>query len=85
MLGQHDRELDDYARAIASDPGFIEAYRQRADSYLARNKFGLAVADLTKVIELTPDDPRVWHARAAARKPSRLGRGASRNSSISPS
>jgi len=68
MLGQHDRELDDFARAIARDPGFIEAYRQRADSYLARNKFGLAVADLTKVIELAPDDPRVWHARAAAYK-----------------
>lgn len=68
MLGQHDRELADYAQAIAHDPGFIEAYRQRAESYLGRNKFGLAVADLTKVIELAPDDPRVWHARAAAYK-----------------
>ena len=68
MLEDRDRELADYAQAIARDPGFIEAYQQRADSYLARNKFGLAVADLTKVIELTPDDPRVWHARAAAYK-----------------
>jgi len=68
MLEDRDRELADYAQAIARDPGFIDAYRQRADAYLERREFDRAIADLSKVIELAPDEPRYWYARAAAYK-----------------
>jgi tetratricopeptide (TPR) repeat protein len=46
--------MRDYNRAIELDPHLVNAYMTRAVLYMLDNKYPLAIADYTKVIELEP-------------------------------
>jgi tetratricopeptide (TPR) repeat protein len=55
-MGQRERAIDDFDKAIHIDPQFVRAYSNRAFAYLNNNQYDLAIADCTKAINLDPND-----------------------------
>ena len=53
-----------YSNTIKIDPKDSSAYRKRADAYSSLKKYDLAIGDLTRCIELTPDRPGDRSTRA---------------------
>ena len=53
-LGQHERALEDYARAIELDPRNAIALSNRANSLRHTGKLGEAVDDFTRSIRIAP-------------------------------
>jgi tetratricopeptide (TPR) repeat protein len=47
--------IDNLTKSIQANPKNYEAYFDRSAAYLRHRKFELAIADVTKVIELLPD------------------------------
>ena len=48
--------ITDYTKAIALDPGFVEAYTNRGHSYKEVGNYEAAMADFDKALTLKPDD-----------------------------
>src|SRR5262249_11828210 len=56
--GQIERAMADYAAALVHDPQHVGALRARATAYQYSGKTDLALAELSKAIELGERDPR---------------------------
>ena len=54
QTGNLDEAIRAFDRAIALDPSFGEAYRQRASAYEAKRQIKEAISDLTRAIALFP-------------------------------
>jgi len=57
----------DYDQAIRLDPKWTTAYIARAGAYLEKSDFDRAAADLSKAIEMAPDEASFWYWRGLAR------------------
>ena len=64
-IGQIDRAIEAYSRAIKLDPNAAVAYNNRGVVYGENGAFDLAIADYTKAIKLNPNDAEAplqsWH------------------------
>jgi WD40 repeat protein/tetratricopeptide (TPR) repeat protein len=65
--GDLEKALSDLDQAIQYDPAYSEAYCSRGAINLTRGEFGKADADLSKAIDLAPDDLGVRRLRALSR------------------
>src|SRR6185312_14936787 len=54
-IGQRDRAIADYSRAIALDPNYANAYHNRGTTYLEIERYDLALTDFDHAIQLAPD------------------------------
>jgi eukaryotic-like serine/threonine-protein kinase len=65
-LGQYDRAVADYSRAIDLDPKFADALYNRGVDYCARlGQPADAVADFSRAIDLDPKLTDAWNSRGA--------------------
>lgn len=53
--GDCKKAVLDYTKAIDLDPGYAEAYNNRAYTYMMMTYYPLALSDLNKAIEIRPD------------------------------
>jgi tetratricopeptide (TPR) repeat protein len=53
--GEYDKAIVQYTRAIAVEPGLVEAWHNRGNCWLEKENCDKAIADYTKVIELNPN------------------------------
>ena len=51
-MGQHQRVIQDYDKAIHLDPGYVKAYNNRAVAYRNLGKYAKADADKAKACSL---------------------------------
>jgi len=59
MLGQTDRAIEDFGRAIAVEPKNAEVWVARSDLYRTSGREVEAVADIRQALSLAPDNSRV--------------------------
>ncbi len=64
--GDAAASLADFTRAVEFD-GSLDNYFQRAATYQQLNQHELALADLDRVVEMAPDQPPVYFARARSK------------------
>lgn len=66
----NDRKLDEassyFSMAIKQSPGFVQAYYERGMVNAYKGKYGLAIDDFSKTVELTPDDAMAYNNRGLA-------------------
>lgn len=60
-----DNALREFSLAIQKDPGWAEAYSNRAVAYMQQRKFNKAEEDLRKARELNPASPSVRYNTAS--------------------
>jgi uncharacterized protein (TIGR02145 family) len=65
-LGEHDRSIELFTRAIEINPNMDEAYADRGSIYLAKGEHNRAVADFTRAISLNPNSAMAFNNRAHA-------------------
>lgn len=63
--GSHLKAVRDFDRAIALNPGFVEAYSRRCVAYRQLKQYGLGMTDCDKATELDPDYVYAYWNRAA--------------------
>ena len=51
-----DKAIADFTSAIKLEPGFSDAYFDRAISYYGSGKFDAGLSDVEKALSLSPDD-----------------------------
>ncbi len=56
-LGQADRAIADYNRALKLNPDYAQAYYNRSFAYEKKGLVRLAIADIQKAVRLAPNDP----------------------------
>jgi len=61
--GNDEKAISDFDQAIALDPDYAEAYRERGITYGNKGDLDQAIADLSKAIELFPDFADAYHDR----------------------
>jgi tetratricopeptide (TPR) repeat protein len=66
-LGEGKRALEDYTRAIRTDPGLAEAYYRRGLLYARGEEYRKACHDQSQVLQLNQQDARAYMARGQAR------------------
>lgn len=64
-VGEHDRAIEDYTRALAIVPDDALLYQNRANAYREKGKVAPALADIEKSIALNPDSAGAWYVRGA--------------------
>lgn len=57
-----NKQIDLYTKAINQAPQYIAALHRRGDAYREQGKIKKAVADYSKIIELSPKDPFKYYA-----------------------
>jgi tetratricopeptide (TPR) repeat protein len=62
-LGQPDRAIADFSKAMELDPTNAEAWVQRGWSFHNTGQYDKAIADATRAIELNPKHPFPWSQR----------------------
>ena len=62
-IGEHDKAIADYDRAIKLKPHYAKAYYNRGNVYRDKVDFDKAIADYTKAIELNPDYAEAYYNR----------------------
>ncbi|HOY31095.1 MAG TPA: tetratricopeptide repeat protein [Bacteroidales bacterium] len=65
-LGQIEKAIADYSKAIENDPAYTDAYYNRGVSYGNLGQWEKAIADLTRVIELDPKSVMAYSNRSVA-------------------
>ena len=65
-IGQIDRSIEAYLRAIELDPDSAKIYNNRGNAYEIKNDVDLAITDYTKAIELDPELAVAYSNRGAA-------------------
>jgi tetratricopeptide (TPR) repeat protein len=60
-----ENAINEFSNAIKKDPTYATAYSNRAVAYMMQKKYNLALADLTKAKELTPNDPTIRYNLAS--------------------
>lgn len=64
-LENYDRAIQDYTRAIAVFPEYIEAYFNRAAAYKNTRNYHQAIEDYSRIIEIAPNFVAAYTGRAA--------------------
>lgn len=59
-LGEHEKAMADYARAIELDPGHAVARNNRGYAFAAQRQFDRAAADYQEAIRLDPNHPNAY-------------------------
>ena len=54
-LGQYERAIQDYNKAIQLNPNYAEAYNNRGWAYYCLKQYGKALKDFEKALELNPN------------------------------
>ena len=62
-IGEHDKAIADYDRAIKLKPNYAKAYYNRGNAYRDKVDFDQAIADYTKALELKPDYVEAYYNR----------------------
>jgi tetratricopeptide (TPR) repeat protein len=62
QLGQYQRAIADYTKAIQLDPDYAKAYHNRGAAYSGLSQYQNAINEYTKAIQLDPT-----HAKACRR------------------
>jgi tetratricopeptide (TPR) repeat protein len=65
-LGQWDKAIDDYTRAIGIDPDYVNANYNRGLAYSALGQWNKAIADYSKTIEIDPKFATAYSNRSVA-------------------
>jgi tetratricopeptide (TPR) repeat protein len=60
-----ENAVNEFSQAIAKEPGYAEAYSNRAVAYMQQKKFNKAQEDLKKAVELAPKSPAVHYNLAS--------------------
>jgi tetratricopeptide (TPR) repeat protein len=60
-----ENAVKEFSMAIQKDPGYAEAYSNRAAAYMLQRKFNKAEEDLRKAKELSPDSPSIRYNYAS--------------------
>jgi len=55
-IGNFEKAISEWNRAIEIDPQYADAYVNRGDAYLAKGEFDQALADFDKAITINPND-----------------------------
>ena len=66
MLGQMNKAIEAYSRAIALNPDYAKAYNNRGIAYREKGDFDRAIEDYNKAIELNPDYAEPYINRGVA-------------------
>ena len=66
MIGEFESAMDDYNRAIKSNPVSAYAHFGRAELYLSSGQYDKALSDFDMAISLDPDREYYWERGAAA-------------------
>ena len=66
MLGQTDRAIETYSRAIQLNPDNTEVYNNRGVAYGERGDYDEAIKDFNKAIALNPNDAIAYNNRGEA-------------------
>jgi tetratricopeptide (TPR) repeat protein len=67
QMGQTERAVSDYSRAIELQPGSAGAWFDRGHAFRVGREWEKAVADLSRAIDLDPNHGPAWHQRGYAR------------------
>lgn len=65
QMGEHDRAIRDFDRALSLHPGLVVAWRNRALAYREKGDYERAIADYDQATMLAPSDARVATDRGA--------------------
>jgi tetratricopeptide (TPR) repeat protein len=65
--GELTRAVESYGKALAINPEFAAAWKNRGNAYRDLQQFDKALADYDRAIELAPRDPDYWISRALLR------------------
>jgi len=65
-LGEHDREIEDYNKAIKLNKDYAKAYYNRGIAYAKLGKYDKAIEDFNKAIELNKDYAKAYGNRGIA-------------------
>ena len=60
-----ENAVKEFSMAIQKDPGYAEAYSNRAAAYMLQRKFNKAEEELRKAKELSPDSPSIRYNYAS--------------------
>lgn len=66
-IGRVEQAIEEFGRAIDTDPEDVRLYSARAQLWFTREKFGRAIDDCTRAISLDPENPQHHYARGVAR------------------
>jgi tetratricopeptide (TPR) repeat protein len=66
-LGDLDHAIADFTTLITRHPTEYRVYRDRADAYVKKHEFKLAVTDRDEVVRLRPDDAESYFRRSLVR------------------
>ncbi len=65
-LGQLDKAIDDFSKALELNPKYKDAYNNRSIAYCQLNQFDKAIGDYTKAIDLDPQYTAAYYNRGIA-------------------
>ena len=63
-LGEHEKAIEDYSKAIELNPKNAAVYNNRGISYRKLEEYKKAIEDYSKAIELEPGDADAYYNRA---------------------
>jgi tetratricopeptide (TPR) repeat protein len=72
ILGQYDRAITDYNKAIELNPQYAMAYQNRGSSYFKKGQYDLAIADFEMVLRISRDPNLVGDANISIEKINKL-------------
>jgi tetratricopeptide (TPR) repeat protein len=65
-IGEHDRAIENYGRAIELNPGYVPAYYNRAGAHYAKADYDQAIEDYGRAIQLKPNYADAFNNRGVA-------------------
>jgi protein O-mannosyl-transferase len=65
-LGNHKQAIEDYNRAIESEPGYADAYYNRGLAYNSLRNYRKAIEDYDRAIGINPRDAEAYYNRGLA-------------------
>ena len=65
-VGQYERALKSYGKAIRLNPKNASAYNKRGVTYLSLRQYDKAIQDFDEAIRLHPENPSAYHNRGIA-------------------
>jgi tetratricopeptide (TPR) repeat protein len=65
--GQYDQALEDYGRAVETNPQDAEAFNSRGATYIALGRYELAVKDFDQAVGINPASPAALANRCLAK------------------
>lgn len=65
--GQYDQALEDYGRAVETNPQDSEAFNSRGTTYIALGRYELAVGDFDQAVRINPASPVALANRCLAK------------------